>query len=258
MSEDGKNLVISARSEGSGSSGSSGEMNLKKFFAEVIGTACITYVACGTAAVSDDYIAIFLSFGFVVVAMYYSIGNISGCHINPAVSTAMLVRKKLDLMSYLSYLGAQIVGSMAGSVLLGICLRVEFNNLGATEIFVKKGSKLFNFTKDNKDGWTYASAFLVELFFSFIFIFAVCGATDKKYHDGRHSGIVIGIVLALIYCAGEFLTGPSVNPVRSLAPAIFQAIDENKEAIKQIWIYIFAPLIGGALSGLTYDALLGQ
>lgn len=258
MAEDGKNLVVSVRSEGGGESGSSGEMDLKKFFAEAIGTACITYAACGTAAVSNDYVATFLSFGFVVVAMYYSIEHISGCHINPAVSTAMFVRKKLDLISYLSYIGAQIVGSMAGSVLLGICLRGQYNNLGATEIYTKAGSKLYNFEKGKKDAWTYASAFLVELFFSFIFIFAVCGATDKKFHDGRHSGIVIGIILALINCGGEYLTGPSVNPARSLAPAIFQAIDDNKEAIKQIWIYIFAPLIGGALSGLSYDALLGK
>lgn len=258
MTDDNKNLVVSVRSEGGGASESSGEMNLKKYFSEAIGTCCITYMACGTAAVANDYIATFLSFGFVVVAVYYAIEQISGCHINPAVSIAMFVRKKMDLMTFLSYVGAQVVGAMAGSILLGLCLRGEFDNLGGTEIYVKPGSKLYNFEKDKKDGWTYASAFLAELFFTFTFVFAVCGATDKKYHDGRHAGIVIGIALALIHVIGQPFTGPSVNPARSLAPAIFQAIDDKKNAIKQIWIYIFAPLIGGALSGLTYDAILGK
>lgn len=238
--------------EGSGSTSSGSGMNLKKFFAEVIGTSCLTYIACGTAAVSNDFTQTFLSFGLTVVAMAYSIGNVSGCHINPAVSLAMFVRRKMDLISFFSYIGAQIVGSMVGSVLLGLCLRGEFDKLGGTEIAIR----LKDPDDGDKDGWSYASAFLLEVFLTFIFVFAVCGATDKRYQDGKHAGIVIGGALALVNAAGGKLTGPSVNPVRSLAPAIFQAIDHEKDAIKQIWIFIIAPLIGGALSGLVYDLML--
>ena len=227
---------------------------LKKFFAEVIGTSCLTYIACGTAAVSDSFTQIFLSFGLTIVAMAYSIGNVSGCHINPAVSLAMFVRKKLDLITFLWYILGQIVGAIIGTVLLGLCLRGKYETLGATSIqpLLYKNSE----TKFEKDAWSYVSAFLLEIFLTFIFVLAICGVTDSKKQDGKHAGIVIGFSLALVISSGGNLTGPSVNPARSLAPAIFETIDGSKEPIKEIWIFILAPLIGGACAGLVYDLLV--
>lgn len=251
MAEVDKEDKALAVQEGSGSSSGSG-MSLKKFFAEVIGTSCLTYIACGTQAVAADDTMTYLSFGLVIIAMSYSIGNISGCHINPAVSLGMFVRRKMDLISFFSYVGAQIVGAMVGSILLGLCLRGEFGNMGGTEI----GDKLLDPDDKDKDGWCYASAFLVEVFISFIFVFAFCGAYDQKYHDGKHAGIVVGCAYIMAMTVDGKLTGPSVNPARSISSAVFQAIDYNKNAGKQIWIYIIAPLIGGALSGLCYDAVV--
>ena len=243
-----KNTIVQ---NGSGSTSNGSGMTLKKFFAEVIGTSCITYVTCGTSVVSGDYVQSSLSVGLAVIAMFYSVGNVSGCHVNPAISLAMFVRRKMDLISFFCYVGAQIVGAMVGSVLLGLSLRGKFDSLGGTVI----GDILKNPDDGEKDGWSYASTFLSELFFTFILIFAICGATDKRYQNEEYAGIVIGGTLGLVITAGGNFSGSSFNPVRSLAPAIFQAIDHENDAIKQIWIYIIAPLIGGALSGLVYDLI---
>lgn len=237
--------------------GSGSNDTLKKFLAEAIGTACLTFFACGTAVVtagSSFYVsATALAFGFVIIAMVYSIGNISGCHINPAVSLCMLIKKKMAPCEFGIYLGAQFFGGFVGSVLLGICLRGNFEVLGGNSIQGRLRKQNYSFAQN--DAWSYIDALIIEVILTFIFVFAVQGATDNRHHDGKHAGIVIGLALALVHFLGINLTGTSVNPARSLGPALVQCFDGKCESIEQIWIFFVGPLAGGVISGLVYDAL---
>lgn len=225
---------------------------LKKAIAECIGTAVLTLVACGVAvATGANWVATSLAFGLVIVAMAYSIGNVSGCHINPAVSLAMLISKKITAKEFCVYVLAQIVGAFVGSLLLALFVR-GFGSLGGNAIqplLMKSGEV---------DALSYVGAFLVEVVLTFVFVIAILGVTDSRFHDGKHAGIVIGLVLALVHLFGLNFTGTSVNPARSLAPAVLQAIDGNTTSLQQIWIWILAPLVGAALAALVYKALTAK
>ena len=228
---------------------------LKKAIAEFIGTAVLVLVACGVACVAGAgswWVATSLAFGLVIVAMAYSIGNISGCHINPAVSLAMLISKKISLKEFLVYICAQIIGAFVGALLLALFLR-GFKGLGGNEI----QATLFN-SEGNLDFMSYLGAFLVEVALTFVFVIAILGVTDSRFHDGKHAGIVIGLVLALVHLFGLGFTGTSVNPARSLAPAVLQAFAGNTTSLSQIWIWILAPLAGAALAALVYKALTAK
>ena len=225
---------------------------LKKAIAECIGTAVLTLVACGVAvATGVNWVATSLAFGLVIVAMAYSIGNVSGCHINPAVSLAMLISKKITAKEFCVYVLAQIVGAFVGSLLLALFVR-GFGALGGNEI----QPLLMN--AGEVDALSYVGAFLVEVVLTFVFVIAILGVTDSRFHDGKHAGIVIGLVLALVHLFGLNFTGTSVNPARSLAPAVLQAIDGNTTSLQQIWIWILAPLVGAALAALVYKALTAK
>ena len=228
--------------------------NWKKYLAECIGTAVLTLTACGVAVVGGAgswWVATSFAFGLVIVAMAYSIGNISGCHINPAVSLAMLIRKQISLKEFCFYVLAQVVGAFVGTGLLCLCLRGDGSStLGANTI----QPLLFN-ANGELDAWSYISAFLVEVLMTFVFVIAILGVTDKRYHEGKHAGIVIGLVLALVHLFGLGFTGTSVNPARSLAPAVAAAIQGNTTSISQIWIWILAPLAGAALAAVIYGLL---
>lgn len=225
---------------------------LKKAIAECIGTAVLTLVACGVAvATGANWVATSLAFGLVIVAMAYSIGNVSGCHINPAVSLAMLISKKISVKEFCVYVLAQIVGAFVGSLLLALFVR-GFGSLGGNEIqplLMKSGEV---------DALSYVGAFLVEVVLTFVFVIAILGVTDSRFHDGKHAGIVIGLVLALVHLFGLNFTGTSVNPARSLAPAVLQAIGGNTTSLQQVWIWILAPLVGAALAALVYKALTAK
>lgn len=225
---------------------------LKKAIAECIGTAVLTLVACGVAvATGANWVATSLAFGLVIVAMAYSIGNVSGCHINPAVSLAMLISKKITAKEFCVYVLAQIVGAFVGSLLLALFVR-GFGSLGGNEIqplLMKSGEV---------DALSYVGAFLVEVVLTFVFVIAILGVTDSRFHDGKHAGIVIGLVLALVHLFGLNFTGTSVNPARSLAPAVLQAFGGNTTSLQQIWIWILAPLVGAALAALVYKALTAK
>ncbi len=218
--------------------------SIKKYLAEVVGTFVLVTFGCGTAvAVGCDstfgsgYILTALAFGLVIVAMAYSIGNISGCHINPAVSLAMLIRKQLSLVDFCGYVISQLIGATLGCVVLGIVFGFDCG-FGANQI---------------QDGWTNGSigaALLVEVVLTFVFVLAIIGVTSKV-ENAAVSGVVIGLTLTLVHILGIALTGTSVNPARSLMPAIFAGGD----ALSQVWIFIVAPLVGGALAALLYTFL---
>ncbi len=210
----------------------------------MIGTFALVTFGCGTAvavgcdsASGSGYILTALAFGLVIVAMAYSIGNISGCHVNPAVSLAMLVRRQLSALDFLGYVISQVIGAALGCVVLGVVFGFDCG-FGANQI---------------QEGWTHGSipaALLVEIILTFIFVLAIVGVTSKVENKAV-SGIVIGLTLVLVHILGIALTGTSVNPARSLMPALFA----GGTALKQLWIFIVGPLVGGALAAVVYGAL---
>ncbi len=230
---------------------------VKKGIAEMIGTGLLVLVACGVAVVAQNnalgiggwWVATSLAFGFVLVAMAYSIGNISGCHINPAVSLALFLSKKITGKQFCVYIFSQALGGLLGALLLGICLRGNFEALGGNVIqdMLKNNGKL--------DAWSYVDAFLIETVLSFIFVITVLGVTDVRCHNEKRAGIVIGLSLAVVHLLGLGFTGTSVNPARSLGPAILEAIAGASTSLSQIWIWILAPLIGAILATIVYKFL---
>ncbi len=219
---------------------------MKKLISEFVGTFGLTFLACGVAVIvgcnnEAGIIATSFAFGLVIVASAYSIGNISGCHINPAVSLGMVVAGKMDVKECVKYVVAQILGALAGSLLLGLCLG-SFTSLGANGY----GNLLPNGVEV-----TMWMALLVEIILTFIFVTTILGVTDKK-ENGHATGIVIGLTLVLVHLFGISITGTSVNPARSLAPAILQ----GGKSLTQVWVFIVAPLIGASLAGLFYKYIL--
>ena len=221
---------------------------INAYLAEFIGTMVLVFMGCGAAiflgpAVGGGYLSVAFAFGLAVVGMSYAIGNISGCHINPAVSLAMLISKKLSVKDFIGYVVAQIFGGIMGAALLNI-LVVNFDTYDAT---TNLGANKFDIFQGDAGIW---GAFIVEIILTFIFIFVILGVTSDESKKGV-AGIVIGLTLVLVHIVGIQLTGTSVNPARSIGPAIFA----GGEAIKNVWVFIAAPLIGSALAAITFKAL---
>lgn len=218
--------------------------DLKKYFAEVIGTAILVLFGCGTAVVSGgNLVATSLAFGLAIVAAAYAIGDISGCHVNPAVSLAMLIRGKLTVKEFCGYVISQVIGALVGSGLLYLILNlaggIGTDNLGANGFGEGYGLEL--------NVW---GALLVEVILTFVFIYTILGVTSDK-NKSNIAGIVIGLTLTFVHIIGIGLTGTSVNPARSLAPAILL----GGTAVSQVWVFIVAPFLGSALAAFTYEAL---
>ena len=212
--------------------------SIKKYVAEFIGTCVLVLFACGTAAMVGcdtpaGYLATALSFGLAIVAMAYSIGNVSGCHINPAVSIAMLISGKLSLKDFIGYVIAQFAGATAGAALLMLFAGRD-SGLGANALY---------------DGKILPSL-LIEVVLTFVFVLAILGVTSKV-ENSSVAGIVIGLSLTLVHLLGIAFTGTSVNPARSFGPAILLGGD----ALSSLWVFIVAPLIGGALAAGVYKFL---
>ena len=215
----------------------------KKLVAEFIGTFVLVFFACGVAAVlgcngatpNAAYGLTAVAFGLVIVAMAYSIGQVSGCHINPAVSLAMLIRKQLTAKDFVGYVIAQFAGGIAGAAILGAIFGWDCG-FGANN--VNPG---------------IAQSIVVEVILTFVFVFAILGVTSKVKNSAV-SGIVIGLSLTLVHILGIALTGTSVNPARSFGPALFA----GGEALSCVWVFILAPLVGGVLAALVYGFLAGK
>lgn len=217
--------------------------SIKKYLAEFIGTLVLVLFACGTAAVvgcdaanGAGYLLTALAFGLVIVAMAYSIGNISGCHINPAVSIAMLISKKMSVKDFIGYIIAQFAGAIAGAALLMAFVGKE-SGLGANALY-----------KDNI--WL---SIAIEVILTFVFVIAILGVTSKESNSAV-TGIVIGLSLTLVHILGISFTGTSVNPARSFGPALFVGGD----ALTNVWVFLLAPLVGGALAALVYKFLAAK
>ena len=219
---------------------------MKKYISEFVGTMMLVLLACGVAVVVGcstpaGIIATALAFGLVIVAMAYSIGNVSGCHINPAVSIGLVVAGKMEVKECVKYVISQFLGALAGAAILGLLLG-SFDMLGANGF----GSLLPNGTEV-----TWYIALIVEIILTFVFVTAILGVTDKK-ENGHATGIVIGLTLTLVHLFGIPFTGTSVNPARSFGPALLQ----GGTALSQVWVFIVAPVIGCVLAGLFYKFVL--
>jgi len=218
-------------------------IRIKKYFAELIGTMILVFMGCGSAvvlgaAVGGGHLAVALAFGLSIIAMAYVIGNISGCHINPAVSLAMLINKKLGAIDFVGYVIFQIIGAIIGAALLNMVV-----SFGVTDLTGALGS--------NGIGAIGAGgAFVVEIILTFIFVFAILGVTSDK-NKGSIAGTVIGLTLAFVHIVGIPLTGTSVNPARSLGPAIFA----GGEALADVWVFLLAPLVGAALAVVVFKLI---
>ena len=210
---------------------------MKKLVCEFVGTMMLVLLACGVAVASNvSYIGTSLAFGLVIVAMAYSIGNVSGCHINPAVSLGMALTGRMTWKEFAKYVVAQVLGAITGAALLGVILR-SFTTLGANSY--------------NGTTVTVWIALLVEVILTFVFVLTILGVTDKK-ENGHATGIVIGLTLTLVHLFGLPFTGTSVNPARSIGPALLQ----GGEALSQVWVFIIAPLVGATLAAFFYKYVL--
>lgn len=213
-------------------------LSLKKYVAEFIGTFVLVFFACGTACavgceVTGGYLLTALAFGLVIVAMAYSIGNVSGCHINPAVSIAMLISGKMTALDFVGYIVAQFAGAVAGAAGL-LALFGKESNLGSNALY-------------NND---IVASLIIEVVLTFVFVIAILGVTSKS-ENGSVAGIVIGLSLTLVHILGIHFTGTSVNPARSFGPALLA----GGESLSCVWVFIVAPLAGGALAALVYKFL---
>lgn len=216
---------------------------MRKYICECIGTAVLVLFGCGTAVVSGgNLVATALAFGLAIIAMAYVIGNISGCHVNPAVSLAMLINKKMSAKDFAFYVLAQVVGAFVGAGILYFVL--HSTAAGVT------GLGTNGFAEASAMNLSGVAAFVVEVVLTFVFVYTILGVTsdDKK---SAVAGIVIGLTLTFVHLLGINLTGTSVNPARSLAPAVLM----GGTALKQVWLFIVAPLCGSALSAVTFKFL---
>ena len=221
---------------------------MKKYICEGVGTMLLTLLACGVACILGcntvaGVIGTSFAFGLVIVCAAYSIGNVSGCHINPAVTIAMRIDNRMSTKDAILYIVSQVLGAFCGSLVLALCLD-SFEALGANGY----GTILPNGTEV-----TLLIALLVEIILTFFFVTVIMAVTSKKEHSNI-AGIVIGLTLTLVHLIGISFTGTSVNPARSLAPAILQAGD----ALTQVWVFIVGPILGGILAALFYKFVLKE
>ena len=218
---------------------------MKKYLAEFIGTFILVFMGCGSAMLlgcdaSGGHLAVAMAFGLSIVAAAYVIGDVSGCHINPAVSLAMLINKKLSALEFVGYVVAQLAGAIVGAGLLKV-----LTSLGIADLTGALGSN----GVANAGG--VGGALLVEVILTFIFVFTILGVTSSK-NNGSIAGIVIGFTLTFVHIVGIPLTGTSVNPARSIGPALLAGGD----ALSSVWVFILAPLVGAALAAVVFNCVI--
>ena len=226
---------------------------MKKLVAEFIGTAVLVTLGCGTAmlvgcdaANGGGYILTALAFGLVIVGMAYCVGNISGCHINSAVSLGVYMSGGMKAKEFGGYVAAQCLGALAGAGLLAAI----FGLGGVTDMTGGFGSNGLAGVNGN-----VVAGLLVEIVLTFIFVMTILGVTSKKAGHGSFAGLVIGLTLTLVHILGIGLTGTSVNPARSIGPAIVAAVTGNTAPIACVWVFIVGPFVGAALAAVVYKYL---
>lgn len=222
---------------------------IKKFFAELFGTMLLVIFGCGTAVAANQIasqvvyyplaftiVPIALAFGLILMALCYVIGGISGCHVNPAVSIAMAINKKITILECIEYILAQLVGAVAGAEILGLVFN-SYESLGAN-----------GYLELSAINTTMISALVIEAILTFVFVSVVLCVTSKK-EETSNNGLIIGATLALVHIFGIPFTGTSVNPARSFGPAL---LTTNNLALEQLWVFIVGPLVGAIVAALFF------
>ena len=220
---------------------------MKKYFAEMVGTMVLVLMGCGVAvalgcdstvgANTASVIGTSLAFGLAVVAMAYTVGGISGCHINPAITLGCLLTKRISAKDAAMYMLFQVIGAFVGAGILAALVGCD-SGLGANAL-------------QEGNGITVCQGLLAEVVFTFVFVLVVLGTTDEKKGAGNFAGLAIGLSLVLVHLACIYFTGTSVNPARSIAPAVLV----GGAALNQLWIFIVGPFAGGALAALVWKFL---
>ena len=224
---------------------------MKKYVAEFIGTLVLTLFGCGSAAVSGGIggvlgiLGIAMAFGLSIVAMAYVIGDVSGCHINPAVSLGVFLNRGMSFKDFVGYIVSQFLGGIAGAGILYAFIQssgkisIAENGLGAN-----------GFGDASFVGLSMGGAILVEVVLTAVFVFTILGVTAKA-KTGTVAGLVIGLTLTFVHILGIPLTGTSVNPARSFGPALLL----GGQALSQVWVFIVAPLAGAAIAAVVYKVV---
>ena len=226
---------------------------MKKPVAEFIGTFALVLIGCGAAviggmgagATSIDILGIATAFGLAIVAMAYGIGQVSGCHINPAVSFGVLVAGRMTTADFIAYVIAQVLGAIAGAAVLYLILSGKAS--GWTGSLGQNG-----WGPGYLGEYNVTAAFVYEVAGTFLFLVCILGVTQKGAPVGL-AGLAIGLTLVAIHLLGINVTGTSVNPARSLGPAIVGAAT-NPHALAQVWLFIVAPLIGAGVAGFLFKS----
>ena len=218
---------------------------MKKYFAELVGTFVLTLLGCGTAVSLNcgidtaSVVGTALAFGLAVVAMAYTIGGISGCHINPAITLGCLIPGRISGKDACGYMVFQVIGAILASCVLYL--------LVSTSPELALGTK----TGANACAGTVTNGLIAEIVLTCLFVLVVLGTTDAKKGAGNFAGLAIGLSLVLIHLVGIHYTGTSVNPARSIGPALF----EGGKALSQLWVFIVGPFVGGALAAFIWKLI---
>jgi aquaporin Z len=218
---------------------------VKKYVAELIGTFVLVLMGCGTAVLAGQYVGTSFAFGLSLLAMVYAIGGISGCHINPAVSISMLAAGKIGVKDAVFYIVAQCAGAIIGAAALyAIAIGTPQYSLAVN------GLGQNGYDEASLGGFSMISALIAEVLLTFIFVLVIHGSTSKKAPKG-FAGLAIGLTLVFIHLVGIPITGTSVNPARSLGPAIIV----GGTALTQLWLFWVAPIIGGLLAAAVWKVI---
>ena len=214
---------------------------MKKYIAEIIGTMVLVFMGCGSAVflgadTGGGHLAVAFAFGLSIVAMAYVIGNVSGCHINPAVSLGALLDKRISVIDFIGYFISQVIGAVIGAALL-----FALSNIAGVDHTGGLG------TNGIANAGGVAGGLITEVILTFIFVYVILGVTADK-SKGSVAGIVIGLTLTFVHIVGIPLTGTSVNPARSIGPAIFA----GGAALVDLWVFIVGPFVGAALAAMVY------
>jgi len=222
---------------------------MDKLLAEFLGTACLVLIGCGAVTVGGfgpafpvGIVPVALAFGLAVMAMIYAIGPISGCHINPAVSAGLVAAGRMPLNQALAYMAAQMLGAVAGAVLLYLILSGRIADYNVARSGLGQNGWGANYL----GGFSLIAAFITEIIATFIFIFVILRVTGER-GPGPLAGLVVGLTLVVLHFPFINVTGLSVNPARSFGPAVVV----GGQALAQVWLFLIAPMIGGVLAGVA-------
>ncbi|MDL2251224.1 MIP family channel protein [Odoribacter sp. OttesenSCG-928-J03] len=233
---------------------------MKKYLAEMVGTMVLVLMGCGSAVFNfgvgstAQVLTVAFGFGLSVVAMAYTIGGISGCHINPAITLGALISGRISGKDAGMYMIFQVIGAIIGSTLLYLLVS-NIDALSASYIAHSEAFATQTGSNGLQPGVSMMGGLLAEIIFTFVFVLVVLGTTDAKKGAGNFAGLAIGLSLVLVHIVCIPLTGTSVNPARSVGPVLFDMVNGSCVAMNQLWIFIVGPFVGAILAAFAWKAI---